>query len=123
MNNLNITLDQLRRIILEEIEQALGGQTATLKITSNWDGESIKNALFGEDNSRVIDTSFGSVKLKSNIRIDGGSFQADIGVLDADATDERTLGEIREAIHDLVADMASGNPDAKFEVSVAGVLS
>ena len=122
---MNITLDQLRRIILEEIEQAMGGQTATLKITSNWDGESIKNALFGEDNSRVIDTSFGSVKLKSNIRIDEepGSFQADIGVLDADAANEETLDEIKEVIYRLIADMASGNPDAKFEVSVAGVLS
>ena len=101
----------------------MGAQTATLKITSNWDGESIKDALFGEDNSRVIDTSFGSVKLKDNTRIDGGSFQADIGVLDADATNTNTLKEIEEVIHGLIADMASENPEAEFEVSVAGVLS
>ena len=101
----------------------MGGPTAKLEITSNWNGQSIKDALFGEDNSRVIDTSFGSVKLKGNTRIDGGSFQADIGVLDADATNADTLKEIEEAIHDLIADMASGNPDAKFEVFVIGVLS
>jgi len=122
---LNITLDQLRRIILEEIEQAMGGQTARLEITSSWDGQSIKDALFGENDEGVIDTSFGSVKLKRTIRIDEepGLFQADISVLDASATDEYTLAVIREVIHGLIADLASGNPDAEFEVFVTGILS
>jgi|TARA_Y100000817_G_C16505914_1_gene388960 hypothetical protein len=124
---MKITRRQLRRIILQEIDQINSGQIARLRVSSNWIGQSILDNLFGEDGQSIFKSSSGDIQLEKVIGVDGdspGGFDAEIKIDtgDADLSDINVLEDLKIDIFDEIADMATQNPEARFDVDIQWLL-